>query len=185
MHVGEYILLMVSIVLGLALTEMARAIDRLLKRRNDVSFEPATLIAAAMVFYAVVANLWAQYAHYRAVETARLSEGIAMIATFLITYLMAALVLPDDWDSRMDLVDHYDRIRRPLWALFGLNAFAVFVANIVRAGAPAFQNFIGLGVGLAFATSLFLIKRRIVHIPILVVLFALQVVSLGDLTISG
>lgn len=185
MHVGEYILALVTIVLGLALTSMATSVDRIVKRHNEVQLDPATLLAAAMVFYIVVANLWAQYFHYRDVTAAPLAEGAIMIATFMITYLMAALVLPDDWEVQLDLKDHYERIRRPLWGLFGLNAIAVFAANIVRAGPPHAANIMSVIIGVAIAIVMALVRQRALHIVLLLLVIALQVFSLGNLTIRG
>ena len=185
MHVGEYILALVTIVLGLALGAMATSIDRLVKRRKEVRLDLATPIATAMVFYVVVANLWAQYFHYRNVTSARLSEGAIMIVTFMITYLMAALVLPDEWEGQMDLGTHYENIRQPLWSLFGLNAVAVFLANIVRSGAPNVANAISLAMGLAFAGVLMTVRRQSIQVALLAFVFVVQVISLGNLTISG
>lgn len=185
LHVGEYILALVTIVLGLALADMAASVDRLVKKRDHLRLDTAALLATAMIFYAVVANLWAQYAHYKDVTTAKLSEGVVMIFTFMITYLMAAIVLPDDWEGELDLHDHYDQIRKPLWGLFGLNAIAVFVAHIVRSGQPAAANYISLCIGLAIAGILMAVGRRSLQIALLLGVIALQVFSLGDLRITG
>ena len=185
MHVGEYILALVIIVLGLALAAMASALDRLVKRRREVKFDIATAVASAMVFYAIVANLWAQYFHYKNVTSAPLSEGVIMIVTFMITFLMAALVLPDEWEGQMDLRAHYENIRRPLWGLFGINAVAVFVANLIRSGSPHAANLISLAIGLAISATLVVVRARSVQIVVLTAVFALQVFSLGNLTISG
>lgn len=108
-----------------------------------------------------------------------------MIVTFVITYLMAALVLPDDWDGVLDLISHYAEVRRPLWTLFGLNSLAVFAANIVRSGAPHANNYISLGVGLAIAAILIVVHQRVLHLVFLAMVIALQVFSLGNLTITG
>lgn len=185
MHVGDYMLGLVTIVLGLALAAMASAADRLVKRRHEVRLDIATPLATAMVFYAVVANLWAEYFHYRSVRSAPLTEGVAMIVTFMITYLMAALVLPDDWEGTLLLSEHYEAIRRPLWGLFGLNAFAVFIANVVRNGTPHLANLVSLAIGLGMTGLLIAVRRRGPQIALLIVVFAVQVFSLGNLVIRG
>ncbi|MEQ7874533.1 hypothetical protein ABDK56_11070 [Sphingomonas sp. ASV193] len=185
MHVGDYLLGLVTIVLGLALAAMATAIDRLVKRRREVRLDAVTILAAAFVFYAVIANLWAEYVHYHTVTAAPLAEGATMIVTFMITYLMAALVLPDEWEGKLDLRDHYKNVRRPLWGLFGLNALAVFTTNIVRNGAPKLSNYVSLAIGLAISFILMNVRPRIVQMAVLLGVLALQVWSLGNLEISG
>lgn len=186
MHVGEYLLALAAIVLGLALTELAAGIDRLVKRRRDVIFHPAALLAAAMIFYIVIANLWAQYAHYRAVTQARLSEGFSVITTFMITYLLAALVLPDEWEGKVDLGDYYDSVRRPFWGLFGLNVVAVFITHmILRGGAAEIGDLITSAIGLAIAGTMIAVRNRKAQVALIATVFALQVFSFGDFTISG
>jgi hypothetical protein len=184
-HVGDYLLGLVTIVLGLALAAMASAIDRLVKRRHDVRWDLLTSLAATFVFYAIIANLWAEYVHYRTVTAAPLDEGAAMIVTFMITYLMAALVLPDDWEGTLDLRDHYENVRKPLWGLFGLNALAVFTANLVRSGEPKVPNIMSLGIGLAISLTLMTVRHRVVQFAVIICALFLQVWSLGNLVIRG
>lgn len=63
MHVGEYILALVSIVLGLALADLAFSTHRLIRRHADVRFDAAPIIAALVAAYLVFLNFWGDYNH--------------------------------------------------------------------------------------------------------------------------
>ena len=103
MHVGEYILALVIIVLGLAIADLAISTHRLIRRRADVKFDAAPILAALIASYLVFLNFWGDYSHFRTVTSAGLWSTLPNLAILFVNFLIAAAALPDEWKGNLDL----------------------------------------------------------------------------------
>ena len=132
MSVIEYVSVFVSIVLGLAVAELATSFHRLMTARVRVRWHWMSLALALFMLLNIVAVWWASYLWYDGKTGLRIVEFLPDLAMFLLTYLIAAAVLPDEVPAEgIDLRDHYFRTAPYFWSL---NAF-VLALEIVVLGA--------------------------------------------------
>ena len=185
MHVGEYILVLVSIVLGLALTDLAFSTHRLIRRRADVEFDAAPVLAALLAAYLVFANFWGDYRHYRTVTSASLWATLPNLAILFVNFLIAAAALPDEWHGKIDLWQHYLATRRQFWILVAIGTLTALVYGAMNERLLPVSAYISAALVLALAGALCITERRWVHIGLLCGLLAMMVVGNGDLMISG
>lgn len=124
-----YLAVLISIVLGLGVTELLSSFQRLIHARDRVTFHWLPLTWSALIFVALVQWWWAAFGLRNRVEW----QFFAFLATLLapvLLYLAAALVLPNpESSSPFDLRRHYFGIRPSLF--FTLSA--VSVVDMLRA----------------------------------------------------
>lgn len=187
MHVGEYILALVIIVLGLALTDLALSTHRLIRRRADVKLDATPIIAGLLAAYLVFSNFWGDYHHFQAVTSAGLWETLPNLAILFLTFLIAAAALPDHWEGELDLWQYYLSTRRQFWVLVGLTSLVAsiyFVATTWPKRFP-FSVYASGPLIVAICVTLCITTRRWLHLLLLCGLFAAIVFGNGDLTIAG
>lgn len=185
MHVGEYILVLVSIVLGLALTDLAVSTHRLIRRRADIKFDAAPILAALLASYLVFANFWGDYAHYRAVTSAALWPTLPNLAILFVNFLIAAAALPDEWEGKMDLWQYYLATRRQFWILIAIGTLIALAYNVLNHSLLPISAYISAALVVLLAATLCTTERRWVHLGLLSASLALLIFGNGDFVISG
>ena len=122
---GEYLLALLAIITGLAISDMVVSLHGLLLNRRLVKWDWLTLMSAAFIFILIV-NSWG--ISFRSFNQDGVSPPLWM---FLITlwqiipfYLAARAVLPDQVrvGDEVDLAGHYAFISRYFWAAISLSA---------------------------------------------------------------
>lgn len=185
MHVGEYILVLVSIVLGLALTDLAFSTHRLIRRRADVKFDATPILAALLAAYVVLNNFWRAYRHFQAVTSASLWTTLLTLALLFVNFLIAAAALPDEWDGKIDLWQYYLSTRRQFLILVAIGTLIALVYNTLNDRELAISAFVSTALILTAAATLSLTERRWVHVGVLCGALAMLVLGNGDVVISG
>ena len=187
MHVGEYILALVIIVLGLALTDLALSTHRLIRRRADVKFDVTPIIAALLAAYLVFANFWGDYRHFQGVTSAGLWETLPNLAILFLNFLVAAAALPDHWEGKLDLWQYYLAARRQFWVLVGLTSLVASVYFVATTWPQRFPLAIYASgpIVITICATLCFTTRRWLHLLLLSALFATIVFGNGDLRIAG
>ena len=186
----EYIAALLSIVVGLGLTDLAQSLRELVRPRREVDWHWLPLLWAATTFLLAVQIWWNSFSFLTGATPAFF---IAYLLTFLLLYLACAFALPDpEWEkSQMTSSSVTSDPRAPL----DLKAFyfsethrrwffGVFVAFIVmsqigsqtaRALSAGFgvneQELLTNGVSVAFVGTLILTDRWWVHMPVSVLYF--------------
>lgn len=129
MDKAEYLSVLVSIVVGLGLSQLLSGFGRMLVARQRVRMYGVSLGAAAIVFLAQVQFWWSTFNYDRAILDNFFSFLVFLLAPILL-YLLSVLVLPDFDDdvATISMYDHYYAVRP--W-FFGIGA-ATVVANVVR-----------------------------------------------------
>ena len=167
----EYALGLFSVLIGLAVADIAASFHRLARSKAPVSWDPLALFAA---FYALcmAVGMWFDLWGVRNVSEARqYFFYLFMVANLFVLFLIAAASLPDDPREDGNLRAYYERNRRYFWlliALFQAGYIALgiyFVHNIFSRMPPALQVQIAsqwillLVIPLALAQ----VKARILH----------------------
>jgi hypothetical protein len=127
----EYAMGLFSVVIGLAVTDVATSFHRLMRSRRDVRWDSLTL-AAAVYTLCMAVYMWFDIWGVRRIEATRhFFFYLALVAQLFVLFLAAAASLPDDAPEQLDLKAYYAGNRAYFWwlmALFqtGYTAFGVY-----------------------------------------------------------
>src|SRR5260221_8993460 len=134
----EYALGLFSVLIGLAVADIAASAHRLARTRLPVTWDPLALMAA---FYALVMaiGMWFEIWAVRNVsQTRHFFFYFSMVASLFVLFLIAAASLPDDPAVDGDLRAYYERNRRYFWVLV-----AFFQAGYIAQGMYFFVGVVG------------------------------------------
>jgi hypothetical protein len=121
MQAFEYLIALVSILVGLALADLAASLHRLLRARKRVVWHWHALAAAAVLVLIVLDIWWGMRHLERAEVTMTIGLFLPMLVSLLVFFLLAAAALPDEVPSAgLDLRAFYIENGRYFWSLFAL-----------------------------------------------------------------
>jgi len=126
----EYAMGLFSVLIGLAVVDVATSFHRLARVRKSITWDPLTLIIALYTLCAAV-YMWFDLWGVRNFAAARqFFVYLSLVATFFVLYLTAAASLPDEVET--DLRAYYEKNRRYFWTLMTLfqalyTAFGIFL----------------------------------------------------------
>jgi hypothetical protein len=182
MRAFEYALGLFSVLIGLAIADIATSFHRLVRGRQAVTWDPLALLGALYALLTAV-GMWFDLWGVREVASARqFFFYLIMVADLFIVFLIAAASLPDDPESGRDLREFYSGNRRYFWGLIALFQLGYILLGLYFAGgqlshAPRYYR-------IAFATqmsvlflvpvALVLFRNRTLHYCGLAILFATQ-----------
>ncbi|MBA3511613.1 MAG: hypothetical protein M3438_11275 [Pseudomonadota bacterium] len=115
MNTFEYITVLVSIVIGLAIADMVTSLHRLLRARKDVQWDWVSL-AAALLILAELFNLWWKW-HGFTGNT--LGQVVPYFGVLILLFLTACATLPDAIPADgIDLGRYFDDTRPYFWSTY-------------------------------------------------------------------
>ena len=182
MTAGEYVLGLMLIISGLAISDMIVSLHGLLLDRRKVKWDWLAL-GAALYILLVVINSWgiSFRAFNRADEHLRLWSFLLVLLQIIPLYLAARASLPDQVSEETNLERHYAAVSRYFWTSIALS-FAIYLVIGFREG-PFMQNMRSEWTAAAqFGLMLVLIAypARKLHALLLPLMFLLF--SVGHLT---
>ena len=176
MDAFSYLSVLLSIILGLAITQILQGFRDLMQARTRLRLYWPSLLWAILLLVICVQEWWAMFGwkNYRPWTFTGFSM---MLGQTVATYLAAALVLPDTrGDEPIDLRAYYYANHRWLFASFGMVVVISIAKDLVLSGSlpspPA--NFLGQLAFIAIALVAALSSREIVHkviAPLAAILF--------------
>src|SRR5262245_56126664 len=102
-----YLTVLISIILGLGITQLLSGVGRLLQARSRVRLDWPTLAWVGLLLVIHVQTWWAMFG-MRTFQNWTFFAFLIVLLQPIVLYLMAALVLPDTIpESALDLRDHY------------------------------------------------------------------------------
>jgi hypothetical protein len=123
----EYMLLLAAVMLGLALSDLAISVQRLLNVWGRVRWGWLAPLAATLAFVKILTQWWAWFGADQLASgvTFEMFAGVLLSAGLL--FLLAATSLPDEvGEHGIDLRAYYATVSRRYWILFLLQ---IVVAN--------------------------------------------------------
>ena len=115
----EYLLLFAAIILGLAVTDLAVSLHRLLSAGKRVRWDWLAPLAAIVALLKIVTQWWTWFAAEGLAHGLTFEMFILVLITAVLLFLMAAAALPDDFgDKPVDLREHYSTVSRRFWLMF-------------------------------------------------------------------
>lgn len=178
----EYALGLYSVLIGLAVADIAASFHRLARRKEPVVWDPLALLAAFYALWLAV-GMWFDLWGVRNVSEARhFFFYLAMVANLFVLFLIAAASLPDGPAEDRDLRAYYASNRRYFWLLVALFQAGYIVLGLYFVGSmlgrmPRASAAIIVGMWvLLFVTPLSLagLRSRTAHYLGLALLFAVQ-----------
>jgi len=113
----EFSLGLFSVLIGLAIADVAASFHRLIGHRQPVRWDPLTLLAALFSLIIAVGMWFDLWGIRKATSVRHFFAYLGLVAMFFVLFLAAASSLPDEAEGPLDLRDHYERNRRYFWSL--------------------------------------------------------------------
>lgn len=175
MSAFEYVSVMASIIIGLALVDVLVSLNRLIRAGRQVRWDWAAPVASLLVVLTLIQIWWSLYQPTDRGMT--IGQFLPLFVELVILFLLGAAALPDDVPADgVDLRTYYDRNGPYFWSLFTaalgwllvLGAIQVVVNgnSVIDLLEARLVDFLILGV---FASLIF-IRRRWWHAVAFVIL---------------
>lgn len=148
----DYLTILISIVLGLAMTNVLNRLAVVMTARERVDFYWPPIAWAIWIFFISVQHWWAQWSVHSFRHWNFLSFAMGLVDP-VILFLLSALVLPErEEDGKIDLGQWYYRNRLWFYGVFFLLPLASIAEEIVRTGRVA--SMVNLAFLIAFEISI-------------------------------
>ena len=180
MSVAEYIAAFISIMIGLALADLATSLQRLLRAGRRVKWDLLTPAAAILVTAFVINVWWASFGLLNAMSSISVAGFIPDLIALLLLFCLASSALPDEVGETLDLADYYRGNSRRFWSLFAMYTAWVTVVGGVRAALAGASpgSMIGIVVPNLLLTALMAVliwtPRRWVHVLVIVLILVIS-----------
>ena len=133
----DYALGLVSILVGLALADLAASLHRLLRLTRSVRWDGRLVLCVVLVIITIV-GMWFEVWSIRTVKAVlSFPFYLSLFLEFMTLFLICAACLPDEAAEGCDLGAYYDKNRIYLWSLFALFETSFFLHWIYFAGLRA------------------------------------------------
>lgn len=118
MSAADYIITFVSIVFGLALTDVATSLHKLLRAARRVRWDWLAPVAALFIAMTIVSYWWGFYQRMEVSDLAHFGTFLPVLGELMLLFLLASAVLPDDIpEDGLDLRAYYLDNRVYFWGL--------------------------------------------------------------------
>jgi O-antigen/teichoic acid export membrane protein len=118
MEAFDYAMGLVSIVVGIAISDLAFSFHRLFRHRRTLSWDARTLLAAALTFVVLFSMWFDLWSVHGRPEILNYPFLLSIIVELVLLFLMATAVLPDEPLPNDDLATFYDNNARSIWIFF-------------------------------------------------------------------
>lgn len=164
MDAFSYLSVLLSIILGLAITQILQGYRGLLLARGRVTLYLPTMLWSALLLVITAQAWWTSFDLARHQNWTFL-QFCAVLLQMILLYMMCGLVMPDfPTDARVDLKDHFYRERRPFFAaLLLMLASSVARVWILEGRLPSPGNLAFHGAFSVLAAAGFAIREPRFH----------------------
>ena len=130
----EYALGLYSVVMGLAIADIATSFHRLLRHRLQVRWDPLVLLATLLALLVVIGMWFDLWGVREVVSTRHYLFYLVMVGELFLVFLIAAASLPDEHAGATDLCAFYEENRGYFWTLVALFEASYFLLGIYFTG---------------------------------------------------
>lgn len=185
----DYALGLVSILVGLALADIAASLHRLLRKARSVRWDGRVVLCVAFVIITIV-GMWFEVWSIRSVKAVlSFPFYLSFFIEFMVLFLISAACLPDEPEESRDLSSFYESNTTYLWSLFALFQASFFLHWIYFAGlrmgdrTPLVGAWIGLP--LLIVVLLAMIRSRWFHYVALLALIGYRLLNDWNFTLAS
>ena len=135
----EYLLVFLSIVLGLAVSDLCVSLNRLLEAGAKVRWDWLSPLAATVAFLKILTQWWTWFGSASVAKGMTFAMFTLLMIAVVLVFLLAATSLPDRVEEDgVDLRAYYRQTSRRYWLLYAahyvtVNALAVWVQLALQA----------------------------------------------------
>lgn len=177
----EFALGLFSVLIGLAIADVATSFHRLMRAQPRVRWDPLALLAALFAMVITVGMWFDLWGIRNATSVRHFFLYLALVGSFFLLFLIAASSLPDEASEGIDLREFYDGNRRYFWSLVTLFeityvAFGIhFIGGVIdRLPHAVVAIIIGQwAILIAVPLVLLLVRSRPIHYAGMALLFAI------------
>lgn len=172
-----YLISFITILLGLALTEVAKGYASALKRRDRIEVGILTPLLA-LLFCLDIANFWFTAWSRHEVFGVTLPGVFLSLSFVLIYFLAAAMIFPDEWDRETSLDRwFFDNNQHVVGGLIAANLLANGILNLIETPPLSAPYLIFLAAFTAWIVALFALARsrtKRTALPLLIFAIAME-----------
>lgn len=171
----EFVMVLLSIIVGLGITELLTNIARQIKGRATIRFYWPHTVITAVVFIAFLQQWWESWG-LQSVQQWNFSTLLLMLAGPIGLYIISHMLFPEKWE-KADLEAHYYSHSRVNWSLAVLTTVAATAFRPLSFGYEliSYDNLASLFMIIVFG-ALAAFKRPLLH-KILLPIIAVLIVS--------
>ncbi len=125
---------LVSILVGLALADVATSLHKLLRRAASVRWDGRVLLSVGFVIIKITAMWFAVWSIRSVKEVLSFPFYLSLFIELMVLFLVCAACLPDEAEEDGDLGAFYEENRRYFWSLFALFQTSYFLHWIYFVG---------------------------------------------------
>ena len=138
MTAGDYVSAFASIILALAVTDLATSMHRLLRARDRVRWDWLPLAVALLILLSAVQYWWMFFEIWSSTGRFTLGGFLPTFLTLLLLFFIASAALPDEVPREgLDLEAYYFDNRIYFWSLFALLVVSTTLSTILLRATPA------------------------------------------------
>lgn len=162
MGLFEFLMILISVVVGLALTELLSGAAQLLRDRDTVRFHWLHILFQIGVFFALLQQWWESWDLVN-VTSVTFGSVLSLLLPSVVLFLIAHLMFPKP-AKNADLEAYYYRQAPILWGLVFLGTLHGTFIEAIMQGTAVFQasNLTGIPI-LIICAILILNDRKPVH----------------------
>ena len=151
MDAFSYLSVLISLILGLAITQVLKGIRGLMQARSRLQMYWPAVVWAILIIVMSVQSWWAMFGLRSHLDWTFVEFSVVLLQT-IVMYLLAALVLPDIFgEAPVDLREHYYGHRRWFFSLLIVLIATSLLKELVLEG--KLQESTDLAFHLLFAAS--------------------------------
>jgi hypothetical protein len=193
MEAFDYAMGLVSIVVGIAISDLALSFHKLFRHRRTLSWDARTLLAAALTFVVLFSMWFDLWAVHGRPEILNYPFLLSIIVELVLLFLMATAVLPDEPLPNDDLATFYDNNARSIWTFFLLFQIS-YVGHWLyfKMTSPSYELDPMLArlpevlmVPMAAGALVLMPRRRMLHLILITSLLIYWLVTYSDNRIGG
>ena len=143
MNPFEYLLSFASVILALAISDLAVSLNRLLAAGARTRWDWLAPLAAIVAFLKIVTQWWVWFGAAPIARAITFGMFVGVLLSTVLLFLLAASALPDEAGREgVDLRAYYAGNSRRFWLLFALHWLLVNITTIwilADAGSATFQ----------------------------------------------
>jgi hypothetical protein len=130
----EYALGIFSVLIGLAVADIAASLHRLLRHRSQVNWDPLALLAAGYALCMAVYMWFDIWGVRNFAATRHFFFYLGLVGQLFLLFLVAAASLPDEADDQTSLRSYYAGNSRYFWLLVTLFQAVYFAFGVYFVG---------------------------------------------------
>lgn len=181
MNLFEFLMILLSLIVGLGVAEILTGIARVLKSEGLRGFSWTHSAITLTLFIGLLQTFWESWG-LASIETWSFPAMLLMLGSPIFLFLIAHVLFPK-WESSVNLEDYYFERARLIWTLVGLTVIVGTLFRPLAFGWPLWipDNFSSIPTIFA-CVLLGFVKIRMLHrvlVPIILIVVLLDTLAIS------